>query len=140
MAAIKDGDLIEAELERLQLPALEQSKRLAIFVEDTARELKALNASGLAVLKAEQTPPGANRNISHVYDRAVLETLIRLSGITAGLPVELISRRTARSRLKLPIDGKLDDYLDKVFPTTSGKYWKAGRALAAVAALALERA
>src|SRR5260370_5213888 len=82
VAAIKDGDLIEAELERLQLPALEQSKRLAIFVEDTARQLNALNASGLAGLKAEQTPPGANRNISHVYDRTVLETLIRLLWIT----------------------------------------------------------
>jgi hypothetical protein len=43
-----------------------------------------------------------------VYARATLETLVRLAGVAACLPVEMLDRRRVRAVLKLSSKGKLD--------------------------------
>lgn len=140
LAVVRDGALIEADPERLELPGLEESEGMAVFIEDVAREILAIKPAALAILRAEQPPPGMRPNHSHIYDRAVLETLIHLAGVGAGVPVHMMSKHTVRSRLNLPREGKLDQYLDEVFPQPMGHYWKGGRGLAAMAALAENRA
>jgi hypothetical protein len=137
VAVVVAGRVAEHQPERLELPALEMSERLKVFVEDTARELKAIGGTAVSVLKAERAP-GVPIKHSTVYARATLETLVRLAAVEARVPVELTDRRTVRSRLKIPFKGKLEDHLDAMFPTHVGQYWNAGRGLAAMAALAIQ--
>ena len=136
IAIVADANVIEREPRRLELPAMESSERLQVFVDDTAREFRGVGACGVALLKAEHAQ--GHVNVPALYGRAVLETLVRLAAVEAGLPVEFLDRRTARARLKLPMKGRLEDLVPTIFPGFAGIYWNAGRHLAAVAARALE--
>jgi hypothetical protein len=48
----------------------------------------------------------------------------------------MLARPTVRSRLKLPKDGKLSAHVGTRIPKPVGRYWSAGRDVAALAALA----
>jgi hypothetical protein len=56
-----------------------------------------------------------------------------------GLEVELLGRKRARSILGVGQKGQLDDVMKTVLPNSVGKYWSAGRQLAAFGALASEK-
>jgi hypothetical protein len=136
VAIAKDGVIVEREPERLELPATELSERLAVFVDDTARELQAVCPDRVSVLRHEHLR-GMPVQHSSLESRVVLETLVRLAAVKAGIPVELTHRQTVRARLGFK--GKLEEQLDTVLPQTVGQYWRAGRGLAAMAALALQK-
>jgi len=138
IAVATDGLIVDREPERLELPALEQSERLAIFVDDTARNLQVISPDRVSVLQHEHMK-GMPVKIAPLESRVVLETLVRLAAVKAGIPVELTHRRTVRSRLGCGFGGKLEDQIDRVLPSAVGQYWRAGRGLAAMAALALQK-
>src|SRR5207248_1488602 len=73
-----------------------------------------------------------------VVDRIAMETIIRLAAVTLEIPVLMLERTTVRARLGLGKEGVLENYLDSVISLPVGKYWKAGRGVAAMAALAAE--
>ena len=75
---------------------------------------------------------------ARIAPRVTLETLVRLACVRAGIPVEMLHRASARSRLGVPRRGKLEDLVATVTDPV-GKYWNAGRSLAAAAALAEEK-
>ena len=139
VAVAVDGQIEDRRPDRLELPALEDSERLAVFVDDTAGELQSLGATGMSVLK-HQHMKGMPVRVAALENRVVLETLMRLAAVKAGLPVEMTHPRTVRSRLGCGAEGGLDQHLDEVLPDAVGQYWRAGRGLAAMAALALQRA
>jgi hypothetical protein len=77
--------------------------------------------------------------VSALENRVVLETLVRLAAVKAGMPVEMTHPKTIRARLGCGVEGRLEDHLNEVLPDEVGHYWRAGRGLAAMAALALQR-
>jgi hypothetical protein len=71
-----------------------------------------------------------------VAPRVALETVIRLAAVMLGVPVVLLERATIRARLECPKTGNLETHVERVISQPIGRYWKAGRGLAAMAALA----
>ncbi len=138
VAVAVDGRIVDRAPERLELPAMEESERLDVFIEDVARELKALGPDRISVLKHDHMK-GQPVKVAALESRVVLETLVRLAAVKAGIPVEMTHRRTVRARLDCGFDGSLEDHLDQVIPTAVGQYWRAGRGLAAMAALGLQK-
>jgi hypothetical protein len=68
-----------------------------------------------------------------------LETLVRLAAANANVDLELLHRNGARARVGMPRRGRFEDHIPSVIPEPVGKYWAAGRRLAAVAAIAEEK-
>jgi hypothetical protein len=88
------------------------------------------------VLLPEQTYKGS---YSSLAPRAALETLVRLASDNGDVPVERLHRNTARARVGMPRGGKFEDHITAIIPEPMGRYWAAGRRLAAVAAIAEEK-
>lgn len=65
---------------------------------------------------------------------------MRLASVRAGIPIDVLSRQTVRTRLSLPKGGELAGYVPDRIAAPVGKYWSAGRDVAALAALAGEAA
>jgi hypothetical protein len=99
---------------------------------DIERVLAEVRPDQIRILMPEQT---YKDSYARIAPRVTLETLVRLACVRAGLPVEMLHRASARSRLGLPRKGRLEDHIPKVAEPI-GKYWNAGRSLAAAAALA----
>lgn len=134
---LEDGQLIEKPPLRMVLPEAEASERLVTFVQDLARSLKEMRVDAVAVLRAEGQAPGRPVNASALELRTIIETLVRLAAVTAGVSIQVIDRATARSRLGLSRRGNLDTMFAEAAPGLTGKYWRLGRGLAAVAARAV---
>lgn len=131
---LDDGQLIETPPLRLALPEAEASERLLTFVQDLSRSLKELGVDAVALLRAERQAPGGPVNASALEHRTIIETLVRLAAVTAGISIHVVDRATARSRLDLARQGNLNTMLATAVPGTTGKYWGVGRGLAAIAA------
>lgn len=82
----------------------------------------------VVVLSAEATAKPSR-------DRSVIETLILLGSLDAGIPAVCISRPTVRATLGLSKKGALANCVQQRIPLAHGAYW-ANRGLAALAALA----
>ena len=82
IAIVADASVIEREPRWLELPAMESSERLQVFVDDTAREFRVVGASGVALLKAEHAQ--GHVKVPALYGRAVLENLVRLAAVVTG--------------------------------------------------------
>jgi hypothetical protein len=65
-----------------------------------------------------------------------LETLVRVAAVQEGIPIEVLARPTVRSRLGIPRAGELASHVATVVAEPVGRYWTAGRDVAALAALA----
>jgi hypothetical protein len=128
-----DGVLEDREPRRLQLPAIETSRQLQTFVGDTRQALRDLNPDRVAVMRPEygQQRPA----VSAVYERAVLETLVRLAGVTAGAETTLLSRATVRAKFPSTAGCFEEHALKALGSTPLPLYWNKGRNLAALAAL-----
>ena len=120
----------------MSLPEGEESVRLETFVQDLARSFNDMEVGAVAVLRAEGHAPGRPVNVTGIERRAIIETLVRLAGVRAGVVVELMDRATTRSRLGLDRRGPLEQMLSTAAPGMHGMYWAQGRGLAAVAAMA----
>ena len=134
---LDDEQLIESPPLRLSLPPGESSERLRTFVQDLVRSFRDTQIGCVALLRAEGQPPGRPVNAASLERRTVIETLVRLAGVDAGVPVHQVERVTARTRLSLARTGRLDALVGSALPGMRGQYWSQGRGLAALAARAM---
>jgi hypothetical protein len=135
LALAEDGEVVDAEPQRLQVPAVhEETARLREFLGDFGRVLAETKPDAVRVMQPEQI---YEAQYAELAPKATLETLVRLACDDAGIAVEVLHRATARSRV-FGTQGNMDKLIaDNVEPV--GKYWNTGRKYAAVAALAEER-
>jgi hypothetical protein len=135
LAVASEGSLVHDGHEKLVTAAvLEETERLQAMQADIDRTLLEVRPDRVRILMPEQT---YKDSYTRIAPRVALETLVRLGCVRAGIPVEMLHRTSARSRLGVPRRGKLEDLVVGVTKPV-GKYWKAGRSLAAAAALAEE--
>jgi len=136
LALVVDGQ-VQTKPEKLEWPAGEATERLVPLLRSVQDVIAEHRIDAVSVLL-----PQRSRRPTHGYfgvaDRVILETVIRLGSALAGKPVVMMERATVRARLGFPPAGTLEDYVERVLPQPAGRYWKAGRALAALAALGLE--
>src|SRR6266849_4745093 len=134
LAVAVDGKLVDGYTEKLEAPELlEASERLVGLLDRTSRVLEEVGPGTVRVLMPEQT---YKATYSRMAPRTALDTPVRLAAVTKGIPVEMLARATVRSRLKLPKKGPLEAHISAAIAVPGGKYWGAGRNLAAAAALA----
>ena len=134
LVVVTDGQVLDGLPERLR-PAqgIEMGERLLEFIEDVARVLAQVKPDRIALLLPETQQRGTS--YQRVAPRVTLETLLRVAAARNGYPLSLLARPSVRAALGLPKKGALDDYLDTA-GTPVGRYWRDGRGLAALAALA----
>jgi hypothetical protein len=133
-AVATDGELLEDEHQRLQVPtAMEASEALRGVQDDIGRVIAEVAPAVVRILQPEQTYEGSYASLA---PRATLETLVRLAAVQAEIPVEMLHRGTARARVGIGRSGKLEDHIPEVIAHPVGRYWAAGRRLAAIAAIA----
>jgi hypothetical protein len=136
LALALDGALIADIHEKLVTArVLEETERLQAMQDDVGRVLAEVRPDRVQILLPEQT---YKDSYARIAPRVTIETLVRLACVRAEIPVETLHRASARSRLGLPRSGKLEDHIGSVTEPV-GKYWNAGRNLAAAAALAKEQ-
>lgn len=137
--AVVENGAAQPSPERLEWPAGEESARLSDLFQDAQALLREQRVEQVAILLPERGPGPRSAGYFVVAPRVGLETVIRLAAVTVNLPVMMLERTTVRSRLGCGKAGALDTYLGKVIPQPVGKYWTAGRGLAAMAAMAAEK-
>lgn len=141
LALAVDG-VIQPGPDRLEWPAREESERLGVLLNDMRGLLVEQRVDQVALLlpeRAGQSGSGLRSSYYQVAPRVMIETIIRLAAVMNQLPVAMLDRRSVRSRLDCGVTGKLESYVERVIPAAPGRYWRAGRGLAALAALAMER-
>ncbi len=130
-----DSQIVDGLTERLQPPTgLEAGEALLELVESVRRVVREVRADRLALLLPEET---WTASYSEHLDRAKLDILIRLAAAQERVLIEVLARPTLRARLELPRSGTLDSHVARVYAPV-GRYWSAGRGLAALAAKAGE--
>lgn len=138
LTGIEQRAVTEMPVYRIDVGSIaEASDALPSTLEEIGRTLSQLHPSLVVLLLPEQS----NRHKythSQLAPRITLETLIRLAAVQAQTPIDVLSRRAVRSRLGLPFSGDLAGHVAAKFPEPSAPYWKAGRDVAALAALAGE--
>lgn len=138
LAAVENGEVQDTDIPRIDVGALhEASEELQGTLDEIIRAYARLRPSLVVLLLPEQSNRFKHTH-GQIAPRVALETLIRLAAVQAEIPIDVISRRTVRSRLGLPTSGDLASHIAKRFPTPSAPYWNAGRNVAALAALAGE--
>jgi hypothetical protein len=135
LAVAVNGEVVDGLPERLR-PAhgVELGERLLEFIEDVARALAQVRPDRVALLLPEAHRRGTT-SYQRVAPRVTLETLLRVAAARERYPLSLVARPTVRAALGLPKKGALDDHLGAA-GTPVGRYWRDGRGLAALAALA----
>ena len=134
--AVADGDTISSEPDRLELRAgLSPADQLPAFAQDAARAVRDSGAGKVVVLQAEPTYDAGHTAWA---PRIAMETLIRLVCAQADVPCAYVSRQAVKGAFALKGRGGLD-VLGKGELEPSGKYWSAGRLVAALAAATAER-
>ncbi|HJU36341.1 MAG TPA: hypothetical protein VJ716_02855 [Gaiellaceae bacterium] len=132
LAVAEDGEVSDADPQRIEAPSImETNERLGGFITSVRHALNELSPDEVRILQPEQT---YSASYSEFAPRVALETAVRLVCEERGIPVEVLHRSTARSRLGFDRRGSLDSHIAGL--AVVGKYWNAGRKYAAVAALA----
>jgi hypothetical protein len=135
LAVAEDGKLVADPADKLDAAkVLEETERLKAMVSDVTQMLLEVRADRVRVLMPE---PTYTDSYAHIAPRAALETVVRLACTGSGIQVEMLDRRVARARLGFERKGKFESHIPEVTEPV-GKYWNAGRSLAAAAALAGE--
>lgn len=134
--AVVDGVAVRDAPDRIELRGgLSPADQLPAFADDAARAVRDSAADRVVVLQAE---PRADGGHTAWTSRIAMETLIRLVCARAGVPCSYVSRQYVKGAFGLKGRGGLDA-LGKDELEVAGKYWNAGRLLAALAAGAAER-
>jgi hypothetical protein len=71
-----------------------------------------------------------------IAPRVALETLARIAAVEEKIAIEVLPRPTVRSRLGISRADDLASHVGKTIAQPVGRYWTAGRDVAALAALA----
>ncbi len=134
LAVAEDGELVDVDPQRIEAPSImEENERLGGFLTSVRHALDDLSPDEVRILQPEQT---YQASYSEFAPKVALETAVRLVCDERNIPVEVLHRTTARSRLGFGRSGSLDSHVESL--VSVGKYWNAGRKYAAVAALAAE--
>ena len=137
LTKVEDGAISANSFEKIEVGALhEASAELVATLEEISRALAHIEPDLVVLLMPEQSR--FSRPHSEVAARVALETLVRLAAASAEIPVEILPRPTVRARLKLPKKGDLASHVEEVYTEPVGRYWGAGRNVAALAARAGE--
>jgi len=132
LAVDDDGTILDGLTERLQPSSgLEAGEGLTEFIDSVRRVLREVTPDRVAVLLPETWSATYRQHL----DRATLDTLVRVAAALEDVPLEVLARATVRARLNLPRRGPLDSHVGRV-GSSVGRYWSAGRGLAALAARA----
>jgi len=135
LAVAEDGVLVDVDPQRVEAPSImDEHERLDGFLASIRDAVADLTPDAVRILQPEQV---YQAGYSEFAPRITLEALVRLACVQAGVPVEVLHRATARSRMGLPRGGSLDAAIDANLESV-GRYWNAGRKYAAIAALASE--
>ncbi len=134
LAVAEDGELVDVDPQRIEAPSImEENERLGGFLTSVRHALDDLSPDEVRILQPEQT---YQASYSEFAPKVALETAVRLVCDERNIPVEVLHRTTARSRLGFGRSGSLDSHVESL--VSVGKYWNAGRKYAAVSALAAE--
>jgi hypothetical protein len=138
LSVVEGGSVVDAPVQRVEVASLlESSAELDSTLEEIGRAFARLKPDHVVLLLPEQSPRH-KRTYQEVAPRVALETLVRLAAVRAGIPIDVMPRATVRSRLGLPRKGELSSHVSAKLSKPVGKYWSAGRDVAALAALAGE--
>jgi hypothetical protein len=134
LAIAKGGMVVvDTDHDRLKFAGvLEETERLRAMRDDVAQLLLEVRPDCVRILMPEPTYADSYGRIA---PRAAVETVVRLACVGSGIRVEMLDRRSARARLGVDRKGRFESHIPE-FTEPSGKYWSAGRNLAAAAALA----
>jgi hypothetical protein len=135
LALVGDDGSLSAVPDRVAPSALlEEGEALEALLEDLRRVISSAHVSQVRLLLPDT---GATYRHPEIAPRIAYETLVRLAAFQAGVAVEQLSRREARSRLGLPMQGSFEKLLtEAVVGRPVGRHWNDGRKLAMAAALA----
>ena len=129
---------MEAPVARIEVASqYEASAELLSTLEEIKRALAQLRPDRMALLLPEQGRH--KRTYPELAPRVTLETLVRIAAVQQGVPIELLPRPTLRATLGLPRKGELSSHVDAAISGSVGLYWTAGRDVAGLAALAMQR-
>jgi hypothetical protein len=130
-----DGAVAETPVERVEVAAqYESSEELVSTLNEIKRALGQLQPDRIVLLMPEQGRH--KRTYQELAPRVALETLVRVAAVQERIPIEVLPRPTVRSRLGIPRAGELASHVATVVTEPVGRYWTAGRDVAALAALA----
>jgi hypothetical protein len=134
LAVADQGQILDGLTERLRPPVgLEEGAALIELVDSMRRVIREVRPDKVELLQ----PEAWSASYSQHLPRARLETLIQFAAATEEIPLETLSRPTARARLNVPRTGPLESHI-AIAGTVVGRYWTSGRGLAAMAAKAGE--
>ncbi len=135
LAVAEEGELQDVDPQKIDAPSImEANARLGGFVTSFRHALNDIAPEAVRILQPEQT---YQASYSDFAPKLALETVVRLVCSETDVPVEMLHRTTARSRLGYARSGSLDSHIEESLRSV-GRYWNAGRKYAAVAALAAE--
>jgi hypothetical protein len=138
IAVVEDGDVSEGRPERILIPeGLEREDQLGAVFDDVGRVMDEIAPDRIILLRPEPTYSASHEVFT---PRITLEALVRLAAARKGISLDRMSRQGLRSSLGLPRKGALDSHLASVLTEPVGGYWRSGRGLAAMAAVAGEKA
>jgi hypothetical protein len=130
-----DGEIADTPVERVEVAAqYESSEELLSTLEEIKRALGQLRPDVIVLLMPEHGRH--KRTYQEIAPRVALETLVRIAAVQEGVAIEVLARSTLRSRLGIPLAGDLASHVAGVITKPVGRYWSAGRDVAALAALA----
>lgn len=130
-----DGAIAPTSVERIEVAAqYESSEELLSTLGEIRRAFGQLRPDLIVLLMPEQSRH--KRTYQEIAPRVALETLIRVAAVQEHTAIEIIARPTVRSRLGISRAGDLASHVDDVISEPVGHYWRAGRDVAALAALA----
>lgn len=134
LALAEDGHILDDPHQQLVLgKGREATDRLVSLMADVERLVTEVKPVAVRVLEPERY----EALYARIAPRVAVETVVRVGAARAGANVEMLARTTARSRLGMPKGGKFEHHFATVVAEPVGKYWNAGRNLAAAAALAV---
>ena len=135
LALVGDDGSLSAVPDRVELSALlEEGEALEALLEDLRRVISSARVSEVRLLLPD---PSVTYRHPEIAPRIAYETLIRLAAFQVGVAVEELSRRDARTRLGLPMQGSFEKLMtEAVVGPSVGRHWSDGRKLAMAAALA----
>jgi hypothetical protein len=138
-SVVEDSKVVDAPVPKVKVGSLlEASAELEATLDELSRGLAQIRPDLVALLLPEQSPRH-KRTYAEIAPRVALETLVRLAAVRSEIPIDVMARPTVRSRLSLPRTGDLASHVGLVVTEPVGKYWSAGRDVAALAALAGEK-
>jgi hypothetical protein len=130
-----DGAIADAPVERVDVAAqYESSEELLSTLDEIKRALGQLRPDVVVLLMPEQSRH--KRTYQEIAPRVALETLVRIAAVQEQIAIEVLPRPTVRSRLGISRAGDLASHVGKTIAEPVGRYWTAGRDVAALAALA----